>query len=122
MTYRILSLDGGGTLTLGSGAVEDNAALVFNRSNALTVSTAISGTGSLTQAGGGTLVLTGANGYGTTTVSAGTLQVGGGGTTGTLAGTPRPILPLPEALARIQADADKNIRRFKLLDEAQQEA
>ncbi|BDI03496.1 thiamine pyrophosphate-dependent enzyme [Sphaerotilus microaerophilus] len=28
----------------------------------------------------------------------------------------------PETIARIQADADRNIRRFKLLDEAQQEA
>ena len=44
---------------------------------------AIGGAGNLTQSGPGTLVLTGANTYGgTTTVSAGTLQVGTGGTLG----------------------------------------
>ena len=43
----------------------------------------ISGTGTLTKAGTGTTTLTGANSYsGTTTISAGTLQVGNGGTTG----------------------------------------
>ncbi|HEV7406291.1 MAG TPA: autotransporter-associated beta strand repeat-containing protein [Chthoniobacteraceae bacterium] len=42
--------------------------------------------GSITKFGGagGTLILTGANSYGTTTVQAGTLQIGNGGTTGTL--------------------------------------
>ena len=45
----------------------------------------ISGTGTLTQAGTGTMTLTGANTYtGGTTISAGTLQIGNGGTTGTL--------------------------------------
>ena len=38
----------------------------------------INGSGSLTQAGSGTLSLTGANSYGATTVSTGTLQVGDG--------------------------------------------
>ena len=47
----------------------------------------VSGTGSLTQAGSGTLILTGANTYsGGTTISAGTLQIGNGGTTGSIAG------------------------------------
>jgi hypothetical protein len=40
--------------------------------------------GSLTKLGSGTLTLTGSNGYGTTTISGGTLQVGNGGTSGTL--------------------------------------
>ena len=63
----------------------NNAALVFNRSDAVTVGIVISGTGSLTQAGAGTLTLTGANTYsGATTINAGTLQVGNGGTTGAL--------------------------------------
>ncbi|MCG7504885.1 autotransporter domain-containing protein [Mesorhizobium retamae] len=42
---------------------------------------------SLTKAGSGTLILTGTNSYsGTTTVNAGTLQLGNGGTTGSVAG------------------------------------
>ena len=67
--------NGGTTGTLSGGAVTNNAALVFQRSNAYSVSNAISGTGSLTQSGTGTLLLAGANTYGGgTTVSAGTLQ------------------------------------------------
>ena len=76
--------NGTGAGTLGRGAVTDNAALVFNLSNNPTVDNAISGSGSLTQAGSGMLVLTGSNSYGNTTISAGTLQVGNGGTAGTL--------------------------------------
>jgi fibronectin-binding autotransporter adhesin len=74
----------GTTGTLGIGAVTDNAALVFNRTDSLTVANAISGAGTLTQAGTGTTILTGANSYATTTISAGTLQIGAGGTSGTL--------------------------------------
>ena len=45
------------------------------------------GTGSLTQDGSGTLILTGANTYsGGTTIAAGTLQIGNGGTTGSIIG------------------------------------
>ena len=77
--------DGGTTGTLGSGAISNDAALVFNRSDTLVVGGAISGTGTLTQTGNGTLTLTGTNTYGgTTTISAGMVQVGNGGTTGTL--------------------------------------
>ena len=76
---------GGTTGTLGTGAVTDNGALVFNRSDALTVTAAINGTGTLIQAGTGTTTLTANNAYtGTTTISAGTLQIGGGGTAGAL--------------------------------------
>ena len=46
---------------------------------------AISGTGAVTQIGAGTTILTGANTYsGSTTISTGTLQIGAGGTSGTL--------------------------------------
>ncbi len=81
-----LSVGAGGTSgTLGSGAVTNDAALAFNRSDDVTVANAISGTGALSQLGAGTTSLTGANTYsGVTTVSAGTLSIGGGGTSGTL--------------------------------------
>ena len=63
----------------------NNAALAFNRTGALTVANAISGTGAVNQVGTSTTSLTGNNTYsGTTTISAGTLSVGAGGTTGTL--------------------------------------
>ena len=71
--------EAGTTGTLGSGAVTNNAALIFNRSDALSISNIISGTGSLTQAGAGNLTLSGANTYsGATTVSAGTLTTSAG--------------------------------------------
>src|SRR6185503_2320451 len=59
-----------------------------NRSNDLTFGGVISGTGSIVKSGAGTLVLTANNSFsGTTTISAGTLQIGNGGTTGSIAGT-----------------------------------
>jgi autotransporter-associated beta strand protein len=77
--------NGGTTGTLGAGAVTDNAALVFNRSNSMTVANVISGTGTLTQSGAGTSILSADNSYsGATTITAGTLQVGVGGTVGSL--------------------------------------
>jgi filamentous hemagglutinin family protein len=50
---------GGTTGTLGSGAVTDNANLVFNRSDALTIPNAISGIGNLTATSGDNLTLNG---------------------------------------------------------------
>ncbi|MCE9630444.1 MAG: autotransporter-associated beta strand repeat-containing protein [Planctomycetia bacterium] len=81
-----LQVGNGGTIgSIGTGAITNNGALVFNRSDSVTVASAISGAGSLEQRGAGSLILTGANTYsGTTTVSSGTLQVGNGGTTGSL--------------------------------------
>src|SRR5204862_473833 len=77
--------NGGTSGTLGSGNVTNNAALAFNRSDTFTVTNAISGTGTLTQSGSGTLVLTNANSFsGGVGISAGTLQVGNGGTSGLL--------------------------------------
>ncbi len=80
---------GGATGSVGTGPVVDNSALVFNRSGAVTVPGAITGAGSLTQNGGagGSLILTGTNTYtGGTTISAGTLQIGNGGPTGSIVG------------------------------------
>jgi fibronectin-binding autotransporter adhesin len=72
--------DGGTTGTLGTGPVTNNATLRFNRSNNYSVSNAIGGSGSLVQAGAGTLALLANNAYtGATTVQAGTLDVTGTG-------------------------------------------
>ena len=77
--------NGGTTGGLGAGAVTNNSDLTFNRNNSLTIANAISGTGTLTQAGTGTTILTAANSYaGITTITSGVLQVGAGGTVGTL--------------------------------------
>uniref|UniRef100_UPI0013DA6871 autotransporter-associated beta strand repeat-containing protein n=1 Tax=Serratia marcescens TaxID=615 RepID=UPI0013DA6871 len=61
--------------------------LAFNRSDAYTFAGLIAGTGSLTQAGSGTTILTTNNTYqGGTTINAGTLQLGNGGATGWITG------------------------------------
>ncbi|MGV1978738.1 autotransporter-associated beta strand repeat-containing protein [Agrobacterium sp. 22-210-1] len=84
-----------GTLRIGNGGesgwivgnVLDNASLVFDRSDERTFGGVISGDGKVTKEGGGTLTLTGENIYaGDTTVSAGTLRIGNGGTTGSIVG------------------------------------
>jgi autotransporter-associated beta strand protein len=86
---------GAGTLQLGNGMaggsilgdVVNNGTLAFNRAGTAAFAGAISGTGALVQSGSGTTVLTGANSYtGGTTITAGTLQIGNGGTTGTITG------------------------------------
>jgi fibronectin-binding autotransporter adhesin len=66
----------GTTGSVGGGAVTDNGSLVYDRTNTATVANAISGTGTLTQAGSGTLVLSGTNTFGGgTTISNGVLSV-----------------------------------------------
>lgn len=68
--------NGGTTGTTGSGNVINNATLAFNRSDLLTVSNNVSGTGVVNQTGSGTTVVSGVNTYtGQTTVSAGSLLV-----------------------------------------------
>ncbi len=55
--------------------------------NSITLGGVISGSGNLVQLGSGTVIITGANTYtGGTTISAGTLQVGNGSTTGSISG------------------------------------
>lgn len=77
--------NGGTSGALGSGAVLNSGALVFNRSDSLTVSNIINGTGNLTNAGSGTTILAGNNTYsGVTVINSGTLQVGNGGSTGSI--------------------------------------
>lgn len=69
---------GGTTGSVNTGTIEDNGALVFNRSDALTVANVVSGSGSLGQSGAGTLRLTATNSYtGGTQVNSGTLALAG---------------------------------------------
>src|SRR5205823_6956213 len=84
-----------GTLQLGDGGmtgsivgdVSDSGVLAFNRSDSVTFRGVISGAGSLVNLGTGTLILTGSNTYtGGTIISAGTLQIGNGGTRGSITG------------------------------------
>ncbi|NDG72635.1 MAG: hypothetical protein EBY32_15335, partial [Proteobacteria bacterium] len=89
-TYSGSTTINAGTLQIGNGGtsgalsasstITNNGTLVFKRSNTITQGTdfanSISGTGNLTQAGSGTLVLGGTNSYtGATIVSAGTLSL-----------------------------------------------
>src|SRR6185436_11940047 len=70
-TYTGLTTISAGTLQLGNGGatggvagnINNNASLVVNRSNTFTYGGVVSGTGSLTQAGTGTTILTNANTY-----------------------------------------------------------
>ena len=86
-----------GTLQIGAGsttgslstssAITNNGTLAFNRTNTITQGTdfasVISGTGNLIQAGTGNLVLSGNNTYtGSTTISAGTLEIASAGRLG----------------------------------------
>jgi len=95
-TYGTMNLNSGGTLQIGVGGaggvlgvatLTNNGALILSRSDASTYSGIISGTGAVTTQGGGTLTFDGNNSYsGGTTISDGVLQVGAGGTTGSIAG------------------------------------
>lgn len=83
----VLQVGNGGTSGSLTGDVINNAALAFNRSDRLVYSGVVSGTGELRQTGSGTTVLTGTNTFtGTTQITAGTLQVGDGGQSGSLTG------------------------------------
>ena len=68
--------------------ITDNGALTFNLTNTITQGTGfgtiVAGTGTLNQAGTGTTILTASNTYVGTNITAGILQVGNGGATGSL--------------------------------------
>ncbi|MGN6322944.1 MAG: autotransporter-associated beta strand repeat-containing protein [Dyella sp.] len=69
-----LQIGDGGTTGSVSGPIVNNGALIFDRSDAVSFNGAISGRGSLTKEGAGTLTLSGMNSYaGVTTINAGTL-------------------------------------------------
>ncbi len=91
LTATTISVSAGNTLRFGNGGttsslsltgnITNDGSMVFNLSDTITQGThfdsAFGGSGSVTQAGSGILVLTGANSYtGATTVSAGTLLIG----------------------------------------------
>jgi outer membrane autotransporter protein len=78
-------LAGASTLTLSNAIGLGVSGLTVSGSNALILGGVLSGAGGLTQSGSGTLTLQADNTYaGTTTVSGGILQLGTGGTTGSL--------------------------------------
>ncbi len=82
-----LQLGDGGTSGSIAGDVLNNGTLAFDRSDAQTFSGTISGSGTVNQIGSGTTVLTGSNSYSSgTTISTGTLQLGNGGTSGSILG------------------------------------
>jgi autotransporter-associated beta strand protein/T5SS/PEP-CTERM-associated repeat protein len=82
-----LQLGNGGTTGSIAGNILNNGTLAINRSNDLVFSNTVNGTGSVTKDGNGTLTLTADNTYtGSTTISAGTLSIGNGGTSGSVSG------------------------------------
>ncbi|HYG32649.1 MAG TPA: autotransporter outer membrane beta-barrel domain-containing protein [Methylophilaceae bacterium] len=83
-----LELGDGGTTGGITGDVLVNGTLTFNRSDAVTFAGSISGTGGVNQNGTGTTIFTADNTYSAgTVISAGTLQLGNGGSTGSIVGT-----------------------------------
>ena len=94
-TYTGVTTISSGTIQIGAGSttgsiasasIVNNSALAFNRSDAITYAGVISGTGTLSNIAAGTTTLTGTNTYtGVTTISSGTIQIGAGSTTGSIA-------------------------------------
>lgn len=82
-----LQLGNGGEVGNLLGNVTNFGTLAFNHSNDFTYDGVVSGSGNLIQQGSGRLTLTNNNTYsGGTTIAAGTLQIGSGGTTGSISG------------------------------------
>ena len=71
-----LQIGAGGATGSLSGAITNNAALIVDRTGALTMSDVISGTGTFTKAGNGTVTLTAGNTFtGTTAISGGAITL-----------------------------------------------
>ncbi|MFY2952483.1 autotransporter-associated beta strand repeat-containing protein, partial [Achromobacter ruhlandii] len=82
-----LQIGDGGTRGAVTGAIDNQGALVFDRSDDIIHAGRISGAGAVTKKGSNTLTLTGDNAYtGLTTIAGGALRVGAGGASGALAG------------------------------------
>ncbi|WP_264986504.1 beta strand repeat-containing protein, partial [Komagataeibacter swingsii] len=103
VTQATVKINSGGTLQLGQGGTTgwidgityDNGTLAFDRSDTNTFASDIAnntsldpaGKGGVVQEGTGTTILTGTNTYsGGTVITAGTLQIGDGGTSGSITG------------------------------------
>jgi fibronectin-binding autotransporter adhesin len=83
-----LQIGDGGTTGSIVGNVINDGTLTFKRADTITFGGDVSGAGALRQDGAGTLILTGSNSYsgGTTIVSGSTLQIGAGGSAGSIIG------------------------------------
>ncbi|QVN14715.1 autotransporter domain-containing protein [Burkholderia sp. LAS2] len=80
ITAGTLQIGSGGTTGSVAGDIVNNGTLAFNRSDTVSYGGTISGTGSLVQAGTGTLAISSVAGYaGSTTINAGTLALIGAG-------------------------------------------
>jgi fibronectin-binding autotransporter adhesin len=95
-SFGSTSIGAGSTLNLGIGAlagtintpaIDNEGQIVANFTDTSTLAANVSGAGTLSKSGVGTLILTGTNSYsGGTTINGGTLQLGNGGTSGSIAG------------------------------------
>jgi autotransporter-associated beta strand protein/T5SS/PEP-CTERM-associated repeat protein len=78
---------GGLAGTFNAPTITNNGVIHFDFTDTTTLSAQVSGSGQILKDGIGTVILTGNNTYsGGTTINAGTLQLGNGGTTGSLTG------------------------------------
>lgn len=103
-----------GTLRIGHGGetgdvvndIANDGLVEFNRSNTYVFGKIISGAGDVAQIGSGTTVITGENTYtGATTITDGTLQIGDGGTTGSINATSGVAIGTEGTLAFNRSDA-----------------
>ncbi len=87
IAYGTLQLGASGTTGTILGDVTNYGEFAFNHSDSLLFAGVISGSGTVRQMGPGTVILTGENTYaGGTLIDAGTLQIGNGGTVGSIIG------------------------------------